>query len=159
MVTALSAGARYPVLLGNTFVADLESGAQMRVGYRTAAGTDSMTEAITADADGASYEPETAGQFYVQARADADSDWCPAGVIDCSGLVDAYEETLVARLAELDKLLADPTSLVQYQISDPSGTAATRMTLQSVERERRRLQAELFGHRRRQRGGLPVRNR
>ena len=73
-------------------------------------------------------------------------------------LVDATEEQLVEELAGVnEQIRVSRVSLIQYQISDPSGTAATRMTLDSLHRHRAKLEIRLARYRRERQGILPAR--
>ena len=91
MATDLRRGERYRVILGNTFVASLPDGSQLRIDRREGSGIID-TQVVMADADGASFEPLSAGLYWLATREDSNSDWSPAGVIECATLVDEDEE-------------------------------------------------------------------
>lgn len=148
-------GARYPVVVGGTFTADVPAGSILHVQEASAA----TAETVTADADGATTEALTAvGRYYLGWQKSSTDPICPAGVIDVVSLVDADEESLVAMLEGVKtKITAAESSLVQFQISDPSGTAATRMNLAQMHRLRRSLENQLADLRRKKSGALPVR--
>ena len=157
MMTDLRSGERYRVILGNTFTADLPDGAQLRVDHRDSSALIS-SETIDADADGADFEPLATGLYWLAWRPDEDAEWCRAGVIECATLVDEDEENLIAELETVHEQIRDSTlSLIQYQVTDPSGTAVTRMTLKSLHAYRATLELRLAEYRRTRRGALPMR--
>ena len=106
MATDLRSGERYRVILDNTFTASLPDGAQLRVDHRDSSAL-VATETIDADANGADFEPLATGLYWLAWRPDEDSDWCPAGVIECVTLVDEDEERLIAELAEVNKQIEE----------------------------------------------------
>ena len=156
-MTSLADGARYPLIVGGAFTADIPSGSELLVGYRDSVGA-SQEASVTADADGASYTPPNVGRYYLGWRRTSAEPVCPAGVIDVTSLVDDIEEQLVEELNGVNVQIRESrVSLIQYQISDPSGTAATRMTLESLNRTRAKLEIRLARYRREQQGILPAR--
>ena len=156
-MTNLRGGERYRVILGNTFTASLPDGAQLRVDHRDSSALISSAT-IDADADGADFEPLATGLYWLAWRPDEDAEWCPAGVIECATLVDEDEERLIAELAEVNKQIEESAlSLIQYSVTDPSGTAVTRMTLKSLHAYRATLELRLAEYRRTRRGALPMR--
>ena len=156
-MTTLADGARYPLIVGGAFTADIPSGSELHVSYRDAAGAD-QSSTVTATADGAAYTPLVVGRYYLGWRRTSAEPVCPAGVIDVTTLVDDIEEQLVEELHGVNEQIRESrVSLIQYQISDPSGTAATRMTLEALNRTRARLEIRLARYRREQQGILPAR--
>lgn len=148
---------RHQILVGNTFRLALETGQQLRLDWVDSAGA-TQTATVTAASDEASYEPQAAGTFYLATRESATDDWCRYGALDVVALADATEEQLVRELANVNALIANShTELVQYQHSDASGTAVTRMTLRRLLETRGLLETRLADYRRRKVGGYPLR--
>ena len=149
--------ARHEILLGNTFRLELPEGSGLRLDWMDAAGA---RQTFTGHVDGGevSYMPAEAGTYYLATRDDADSDWCRYGVLSVVELIDATEEQLVRELANINALIADSQNeLVQFQQTDPSGTAVTRIRLDGLMRLRGKVEVRLTDYRRIRQGRLPVR--
>ena len=154
MAQQLTEGARYPLIEGGTFTADVPDGGELMIQRD---GQAVVTVTVSGD-DGATYDPPAAGRYYLAVRRNSTATFCLAGVLDVIPLVDATEEQLVAELAKVNTQIDEAfLSHAQYQISDPSGTAATRMTLGALQRYRSTLEIRLSRYRTAMQGGLPVR--
>ena len=115
-----------------------------------------VTATVTSAAGVATWTPAAAGVYYVAMRVSATADWCRLGVLEVETLTDEIEERLVKELADLDARVSD-IAVIQYQISDPSGAATTRVNLMQMRRERAKAETRLNDYRRSKRGALPLR--
>ena len=149
--------ARHEILLGNTFRLDLPEGSGLRLDWMDAAGA---RQTFTGHVDGGevSYMPAEAGTYYLATRDDADADWCRYGVLAVVELIDATEERLVRELATINETIEKShNELVQFEHTDPSGTAVKRVEIDRLMRLRGRLEVRLTDYRRIRQGRLPVR--
>ena len=148
--------AQFEIIVGNSLVLDLDTGHQLRADWKV--GTATQTQTVTAAAGQVTFSPTAKGNYYLATRENAQCPWVRYGLLEVVDLVDATYERLLAELASVNERIEDSqTSLIQYQVSDPSGTAATRMTLKRLMDLRGMLEARVANYERAARGEAPVR--
>lgn len=144
----------FECIVGNTLRVPLADGHQLRVDWRD--GTTLRT--MTGDVSGgyAMFQPTAAGNYYLAVREDSTADWQRYGVLESVDLIDATREQMIS---EIDAINEHITALegVQFQVTDPSGTAVTRMTLNRLLEARGRLEARLALYETGQAGRPPLR--
>lgn len=149
--------AQFEIIVGNSLVLTLPTGHELRADWRDANG-DVQSSTVTAADGRATFAPSITGNYYLATREAANCPWERYGLLEVVDLVDATYERLRDELDSVNKRIQDSqTSLIQYQVSDPSGTAATRMDLNRMMRLRGMLEARLANYERAARGESPVR--
>ena len=93
------------------------------------------------------------GVWYIATRAADDVPWQRVGVLLVQSLVDEVREKLVSEIADLDKRVV-AAEAVQFQVSDPTGSAVTRVNLPALRAARSRAEQRLRDYDRR-RVGIP----
>ena len=150
---------RKTILDGSTFRLALADGEQLRVDYVDSAGA-TQTETIDESDGEAAYQPSAGARTYHLARREsATADWYRIGALVVEALVDEEDGRLVAELGGGQRR-SSPTNtaeLVQYQHTDPSGTAVMRMKLSELNTLRARLEIRLTNYRRKRQGRYPLR--
>ena len=148
---------RWTILDGDTFRLAL-AGGQLRADYADSAG---VTQTSTVDvADGeAEYIPAGGARtYYLATREDATDPWCRIGTLEVESLVDAEEETLKRELADLNTRVSE-IEAIQFEVTDPSGTAVKRVDLVRLRNARSRAETRLANYRRKRQGRYPMRLR
>ena len=143
----------YEIILGNAFTIALADGEQLRADRVNGTATDS--DELTASDGEVVYTPGTEGVYYLATREDSGADWCRLGELHVVALVDRTAERLRAELAALDTRLEQLDALINVQVSDPSGTAVTRVQLNQVRLARSRAETRLADYLRRRQGRYP----
>ena len=144
------------IIEGNTLRFDVYTSAQLRADWQVGGVT--QTETVDAVSGEIAFAPSAAGTYYLATRTDATTDWCRYGILEVVALVDLTYEQMKTELANVNSRIATAQdSLIQYQVTDPSGTAVTRMTLSALMRTRGNLEARLANYERAARGDPPVR--
>ena len=146
----------FEIIEGGSLELSLPTGHQLRADWVAAGVT--QTETITAAADTATFTPAATGCFYLAIREDTADNWCRYGSLEVIPLVDLDHERMKTELALVnDRISTAQDSLIQFQFTDPSGTAATRMKISELVRTRASLEARLANYERALRGDPPVR--
>ena len=147
---------RYEIIHGNDFEFPLETGGVLRADWKD--GTATMSNTAVSAGGMAVFTGLAPGNYYLACRESATDPWVRVGTLEVSSLVDEDYELLVTELANVNALIAgNEKSLIQYQATDPSGTAVTRMTLLRLTEHRGRLEARLANYERAMQGRPPVR--
>ena len=145
----LSPQDRYRVINGDTFRLELPAGEQLRIDSTV---TDPQSQTLTAGADGVSRVLAAEGRYYLAWRENGQATaWRPAGVIDAQSLINATEETLRARVADLAALVDRPEA-IRTEISASDGTSLKRLSLPALKRQLDQARSQLADYLRRRRG-------
>ena len=115
---------------------------------------------VTAGPDGAEFRPTALGRYYLRTRKDATENYQPAGLLVVVDVVDEGYEAVCSELETVNALLAkagNVNSLIQYQVTTPDGTIATRMTVRALHKHRADLEARKVNFERSYSGRMPVR--
>ena len=150
--------AKYQIINGDSFELALTTDHMMRADWNESGVTQSQT--VTAVAGVATFTPSAIGSYYLATREDATEQWCRIGLLEVVTLVDSTYERLKAELANVNALLensATAKELIQFEITDPSGTAVKRMNISQLNRHRGVLEARLANYERVAQGRPPVR--
>ena len=147
---------RIEIIEGDAFTLEgLSDGVQMRVDFRES--DESITTTTLAEADGViTHTPTPLGTHYAALRSSATESWQTWGTLVVRTLVDEVRERLVTELTDLNKRVSE-LSAIQFQESDPSGTAVTRVNLIQLRSARARAETRLADYERVRQGRLPVR--
>ena len=142
----------FSIILQDDFTLALPTGSELRADLNA---TTSLT--ATAVDDVVTITPVTKGVYYLVTRSDAESNWQRLGELHVQTIHDEMATQLRAELDTVNGYILEQQELIQYQVTDPSGTAVTRMTLKSLITTRATLEARLSDYLRVQRGQPPVR--
>ena len=147
----LSPQDRYRVITGDTFRLSLPVGVELRIDSTV---TDPESRTLIADADGVSVVLDAQGRYYLAWRETVGMDvtpWRPAGVIDVQALINATEETLRKRVADLEALVDRPEA-IRTEISSSDGMSLKRLSLPALKTQLDRARVQLADYLRRRRG-------
>ena len=146
---------RYEIIQGDAFKIALKTGYKLRADFRQTSGT---VDSNTYDAanDEATFTPTAAGDYYLAFREADGKPWQRLGVLAVVPLVDERLQTLKAELADLTERVSAAES-VQYQVSDPSGTAVSRVDLVRLRLQRAWAEIRLARYQRAKQGLQPAR--
>ena len=149
--------AQFEIIVGNSLILSLPTGHLLRADWKDGTGA-TKTQTITAANGQAMFSPTTIGNYYLATRENTECPWIRYGLLEVVDLVDITYERLRQELDDVNTKIAEgQTSLIQYEVTDPSGTAAKRMMLNQLIRLRGMLEARLANYERAARGESPVR--
>ena len=147
---------RYEIILGNSLELSLPAGHELRADWSMGGVTDTAT--VTSANGAVVFAPSAIGNYYLATRTAAAEPWCRIGTLEVVALVDQTYEGMLAELAALNTQIADSAAaFTQFQESDPSGTAVTRMTYNRMLEARAKLEARVANYERAAQGLSPVR--
>ena len=147
---------RYEIINGDQFSLPLTTGWELRLDNMDADGRVDTYSVISRNGV-ATYTPTETGVFYLAARPDASTAWDRLGELHVVALIDEDAERLRKELTDLNTQVGELEELIQYQITDPSGTAVTRMRLSEVRTARSKAEIRLADYMRVRQGRYPLR--
>ena len=147
---------RFELIEGSTLTLALPDGCQLRADWQSGGATQSAT--VTASGGEAEFTPEATGNYYLAIRGSDTENWRRYGKLEVVPLVDLDYERMLTELASVNSRITEAQdSLIQYEFTDPSGTAAKRVTLGMLMRTRGMLEARIANYERALEGAPPVR--
>ena len=150
--------ASHRILLGNKHTVPVPEGYELRADRRVNGTIEQHF--VTASVDGAEFRPSELGRYYLATREDATSDWCAAGMLEVVPLVNADYEAICAELDTVTALLGNAGTtkeLIQFEVTDPSGTSVKRMSVRALHKHRADLEARKAAFERQYSGRMPLR--
>ena len=147
---------RYEIINGDPFRLPLQTGWTLRADSMGSDGAVDTQEILSAEGV-ASYTPTDDGVYYLAIRETINDAWERVGELHVVALIDATAERLRKELADLDQQVGELKELIQYQVTDPSGTSVTRFNLAQVRAARSRAETRLADYLRIKQGRYPMR--